>query len=96
MSDAGDFSFPARLRTALRDLSHYYAAVGAAAVFGVALLLLAGRLRWRELPSLAMVLVNAYGLVAVVLLLGYGLVSIPRTLWRASFPARRLRYMYWR
>ena len=58
--------------------------VGSAVGAGVVALLAGGRLRWRDLPSLAVVLVNAYGLVAIVLLLGAGLVGIPKQLWRAA------------
>ena len=96
MADAGDFTAWGRFKTSLRDSAFYYGALTAAALAGLALLLASGRLAWRGLPGLVMVLVNAYGLVAVVLLLGHGLVAIPRSLWRASFPARRLRTHYWR
>jgi len=96
MSDAGDFTFWGRFKTSMRDSAFYYGSLAVAALAGLALLLASGRLAWRGLPGLVMVLVNAYGLVAVVLLLGHGLVAIPRSLWRASFPARRLRAHYWR
>ena len=93
-SDAGDFTPLARLKTAAADCARFYGLVAAGAAAGVLALLAAGRLAWRQLVPLSMVLVNAYGLVAVVLLLGYGLVSIPRSLWRASFPDARLRACY--
>ena len=96
MADAGDFTVLGRLRTSLRDSAFYYGALATAATAGLALLLASGRLAWRGLPGLVTVLANAYGLVAVVLLLGHGLVAIPRSLWAASFPARRLRTLYWR
>ena len=95
-SDAGDFTPLTRLRTAALDCARFYGAVGVAAGTGILLLLAARRLTWRQLPPLAVVLVNAYGLAAVVLLLGFGLVSIPRSLWRVSFPDARLRHCYWR
>ena len=83
-SDAGDATALGRLRTAAADCARFYGLVAAAVGAGVVALLAGGRLRWRDLPSLAVVLVNAYGLVAVVLLLGAGLVGIPKQLWRAA------------
>ena len=83
-SDAGDATALKRLRTAAADCARFYLLVAAAVGAGVVALLAGGRLRWRDLPSLAVVLVNAYGLVAIVLLLGAGLVGIPKQLWRAA------------
>ena len=83
-SDAGDATPLKRLRTAAADCARFYLLVGSAVGAGVVALLAGGRLRWRDLPSLAVVLVNAYGLVAIVLLLGAGLVGIPKQLWRRA------------
>eukprot|EP00884_Botryococcus_braunii_P014847 jgi/Botrbrau1/23363/Bobra.0051s0016.1 len=95
-SDAGDFTYVGRFMTSIRDHITYYAIIGAVGCVGVGLLLLTGRLHWRELLPLAMTASNTYGLVAVILLLGYGLVAIPRLLWMDSNPEQRLRYYYHR
>eukprot|EP00899_Mesostigma_viride_P004743 jgi/Mesvir1/1426/Mv14422-RA.3 len=71
----------------------FYVAVGGVGIFGIVLLLLAGKLPWQSLGGLSIAMSNTFGLLAVTVLLAYGLVEVPRYVWHKANTPRRFRYV---
>ncbi|KAH3766087.1 G-protein coupled receptor-associated protein LMBRD2 [Pelomyxa schiedti] len=89
-STVGEFSFFAKLRTAIKENILFYVVGGA--VLGIFLIIFIALSRDGNWFGVAMSCSNAYGLILYLLLLSYGLVLLPRKLWRKGKLETRLRY----
>jgi hypothetical protein len=78
---AGEFTFRAKLKTAIYRHVRVFIALGAIGSVLLIYLIIRGTLKINHLPALAMALSNCWGLFLIISLLGYGLVAIPRILW---------------
>ncbi|XP_037087798.1 LMBR1 domain-containing protein 2 homolog [Pollicipes pollicipes] len=97
-TQAGDFNFKGKLRTALVDNAIYY---GSYLVIAVVLLIYISMqpgvsVDWPHLKLIASSASNTWGLFLLVLLLGFSLVEVPRALWHAAQRGWSLRHGYFR
>jgi hypothetical protein len=88
---AGEFTWRARLRTAVVVNLVFYAVIALVAAGGLAYVIFGAGMRVDELVPVLLTAANTYGLVLVVLLVGYGSAEVPRALWRAASASSELR-----
>lgn len=88
---ATQFSFRAKLRTALWMNAAWYIAYVVIGAVAVGVLLGTGQVVDKNsLTALVVVISNAYSLFLITILMGYGLVAAPFRLWRISEPELQL------
>eukprot|EP01103_Thecamoeba_quadrilineata_P013505 TRINITY_DN3770_c0_g1_i1.p1 TRINITY_DN3770_c0_g1~~TRINITY_DN3770_c0_g1_i1.p1 ORF type:complete len:615 (-),score=88.19 TRINITY_DN3770_c0_g1_i1:49-1893(-) len=93
---AGEFTVKDKLKTAIYQNVILYLVAGV--ISGILLLIIAIEkgFEWSQLPSIAIAMGNAYGLLLLVILLGVGLIEIPRSLWRRVNREKYLRLLYFK
>eukprot|EP01134_Creolimax_fragrantissima_P007859 CFRG7859T1 len=93
-SDAGDFTFATKMRTALKENLLFYTTFGM--IFGVFFIYIAIKesLNMKNLLGIGMAASNTWGLTAVVALLGYGLVDVPRRWYERCQREKWLQILY--
>ncbi len=94
--EAGDFTFGARLRSALRSNVRFYAVAGLLLVAFLIYVAVESHMTGGALVGFAICLSNTWGLTLYVLLLGYGLVEVPRALWYEADAEKSLEHCYYR
>ena len=96
-TQAGEFSFRGKLKSALWDNMIYYTSYAFIAI--ILFIYIATHdldLNWERLKAIAASASNTWGLFVLVLMLGYGLVEVPRNCWNRSLKGYQLTRAYFR
>lgn len=93
---AGDFTFGAKLKAALREQLMVYGSLLGVGICVYIYLTVHEGMRTGAIKTTAMMASNMWGLFMVILLLGYGLVDTPRRLWRVRSIKYELHTMQFR
>lgn len=97
-TQAGEFNFSGKLKSALWDNMIYYASYLLIAI--ILFIYIAMKpdlnLNWERTKAIAASASNTWGLFVLVLMLGYGLVEVPRNCWNRSQKGYQLTRAYFR
>ena len=85
-TQAGEFTFRGKLKSALWDNMIYYASYLLIAIILIIYIAMKPDLHldWDRTKAIAASASNTWGLFVLVLMLGYGLVEVPRSCWSRS------------
>lgn len=92
--DAGDFTILGKAKTSIKLNLKLYGFMILLGVIFIIYLLISGTLTVDKLGGFAIVMVNCFGLLLVVLLLGHGIVALPKKYWLEKNNDVMLKYLY--
>lgn len=97
-TQAGEFTFSGKLKSAVWDNSIFYASYLFIAIILLIYIALQPNLHlnFDRIKAIAAGASNTWGLFVLVLMLGYGLVEVPRNLWRTSHRGYKLDRAYFK